>query len=49
MFTIINTLQTRKQSLVNMNKVVIKISQGTVVTQTTLGGLTAHPTVCQKL
>jgi len=38
-----------------MNKVVIKILQGSVVTQTVLGGLTIispsckFPTVCQKL
>ena len=28
---------------VNVNKVVIKILQGSVVTQTTLGGITMHP------
>jgi len=28
---------------VNINKVLIKILQGSVFTQTTLGGLTIHP------
>jgi len=38
----------------NMRKVVIKISQGSVVTQTVLGGLNIHPPVenflqCMKI
>jgi len=32
-----------------MNKVVIKILQGSVVTQTVLGGLTIHPPVANFL
>jgi len=32
-----------------MNKVVIKILQGSVVTQTMLGGLTIHPPVANFL
>ena len=34
---------------VNMNKVVIKFLQGSVVTQTVLGGLTIDPTVANFL
>jgi len=34
---------------VNINKVVMKISQGSVVTQTVLGGLTIHPPVAKFL
>jgi len=33
----------------HMGKVVIKILQGSVVTQTTLGGLTIHPPVANFL
>jgi len=32
-----------------VEKVVVKISQGSVVTQTTLGGLTIHPPVAHFL
>jgi len=35
----------RNYSLTHVKKVVVKILQGSVVTQTTLGGLTIHPPV----
>jgi len=34
---------------VNMNKVVIKILHGSVVTQTMLGGLNIHPPIANLL
>jgi len=47
--TIITKVEGLKCIEVNMNKIVVKILQGSVVTQTVLGGLTMHRSAANYL